>query len=115
MSFWPRYTPNNACRLALIVSLGLCASSCTKHARQERIVKRAENYFAAGKYDQAKVEYSNLLRFDSRGALPYLRLGTIWTDEGAPLRAVPFLLKSRELAPNDLENRLRLALSRIHN
>ncbi|HEY4282998.1 MAG TPA: tetratricopeptide repeat protein, partial [Chthoniobacterales bacterium] len=37
------------------------------------------------------------------------RLGAIWFDEGAPLRAAPFLLKSKELVPADLQSRLKLA------
>src|SRR6266516_4138644 len=34
----------------------------------------------------------------------------MWADEGAPLRAAAFLLKARELAPKDLDNRYKLAL-----
>jgi len=34
----------------------------------------------------------------------------MWAAEGAPLRAGAFLMKAKELAPNDLENRYKLAL-----
>ena len=34
----------------------------------------------------------------------------MWTDEGVPLRAGAFLLKARELAPKNLDNRYKLAL-----
>jgi tetratricopeptide (TPR) repeat protein len=34
----------------------------------------------------------------------------MWADEGVPMRAVAFLLKARELAPADLDNRYKLAL-----
>ena len=50
-----------------------------------------------------------LLLADPRDELPFQRLGFIWTEEGAPLRAVSFLMKARELAPNDLPNRVTLA------
>ncbi|MFL6514777.1 MAG: tetratricopeptide repeat protein, partial [Chthoniobacterales bacterium] len=70
---------------------------------------RADGYFAGGKFDQAKVEYLNLLRLDPANPVTYARLGAIWLDEGAPLRAAPFLLKTKELAPDDLASRLKLS------
>src|SRR4029077_4584944 len=94
--------------LALLL-LALVLASCTKAARQQRVLDRAESYFRAGQFDQAKVEYSNLLRFDPRSPIPYQRLGAIWFEEGAPLRAAPFLLKARDLAPDDVPSRLKLA------
>ena len=39
----------------------------------------------------------------------YQRLGAIWYEQGAPLRAAPFLLKTRELLPEDIGSRTRLA------
>src|ERR1700736_4170042 len=92
---------------ALVVMFGF--SSCTRQAKQNRVLQRAEGYFSVGEFDKAKVEYLNLLRLDPRNALPYQRLGSIWFDEGAPLRAAPFLLKSRELTPDDVQSRLKLA------
>src|SRR4051812_44360565 len=92
---------------ALFVAVGF--ASCTRQARQERVLRRAEGYFKAGEFDKAKIEYLNLLRLDPQRALAYQRLGGIWFDEGAPLRAAPFLVKSRELAPDDLQSRSKLA------
>ena len=103
---------NRMRRLALfiaLVALALPLASCSKQARKERALRRAESYFAAGQYDQAKVEYLNVVRFEPLNAVAYARLGSIWLDEGAPLRAAPYLLKARELAPENLDNRLKLA------
>jgi tetratricopeptide (TPR) repeat protein len=88
--------------------LVLLLVSCTRQARQHRVERRADSYFTAGEFDKAKVEYLNLLRFTSTDPLPYQRLGAIWMKQGAILRAAPFLLKTRELAPNDMDNRLSL-------
>src|SRR5205085_2115723 len=44
-----------------------------------------------------------------RDANAYARIGAIWTEEGAPLRAGAFLIKALELAPNDTVTRLNLA------
>ena len=99
---------SRAAQAAAVLFLCLSVVSCSKTARRQRVANRAETYFRASQLDQAKVEYSNLLRLDPANPLPYQRLGSIWFQEGAPLRAAPFLLKAKELAPNDTETRLKL-------
>lgn len=83
--------------LCLLIAVG-----CTAKAKQARILNRAENYFKAGKYDEARIEYLNLLRLDPVNALAAERVGTIWLEDGAPLRAYPYLIKARELAPQNV-------------
>ena len=95
--------------VTLAVSLVALMSGCSVEARKARYLASAEKYFNAGDYEKAKIEYMNLLLADPRNELPFQRLGFIWTEEGVPLRAVPFLMKARELAPNDLPNRVSLA------
>jgi tetratricopeptide (TPR) repeat protein len=97
-------------RIVLITALTSCLStSCTKEARKSRQLNNAERDFKAGAYDKAKIEYLNVLRLDGANAIACSRLGQIWFDEGAPIKAGAFLIRARDLAPNDLENRLRLA------
>src|ERR1700731_1998894 len=83
-------------------------TGCSLEARKARHLTRAENDFNAGDYEKAKIEYVQLLLVDPRNELAFQRLGFIWMEEGAPLRAAAFLLKARDLAPNDLKNRLTL-------
>src|SRR5207253_7641875 len=97
-------------RLTAILVLVLVTCSCTSEIQKSRYLARAERYFKAGEYYQAKIEYLKVLRIDSGNAVAYARCGAIWADEGVPLRAVAFLLKARELAPEDLKNRYNLAL-----
>jgi tetratricopeptide (TPR) repeat protein len=91
-----------------LVALSLL-TSCSKQARTARALHRADSYFKSGQFDNAKIEYLNVLRLNPRSSIPYQQLGFIWSEEGAPLRAAPYLFKSRELAPQNVENRLRLA------
>ncbi len=85
------------------------ATGCTKEARKSRLLKKAESDLKAGAYDKAKIEYLNVLRLDGQNPTAIAQLGKIWFDEGVPLKAGGFLVKLRELSPNELENRLRLA------
>src|SRR5438874_5349065 len=83
--------------------------SCTPAAKKPRYAKRGEEYFKAGDYDKGKIEYLNVLKVDQRDANAYGRIGAMWLDEGSPLRAAAFLLKAVELAPNNIDNHLKLA------
>jgi tetratricopeptide (TPR) repeat protein len=84
-------------------------AGCSPAAKKARALERADRYFKAGDYDKAKIEYMNVLRADHQNAIAFQQLGTIWFEEGAPLRAGGFLLRARELAPNNLDSRLKLA------
>lgn len=95
--------------IVLLVLSAVVLSGCHTSAQKARILQRADRYFQAGEYDKAKIEYMNVLRVDHQNAMAFERLGAIWFEEGAPFHAGGFLLKARELAPNNLDNRLRLA------
>ncbi len=103
-------SPIQVLRLIAILVMVLVTCSCTSEMKKSRYLSRAERYFKAGEYDQAKIEYLKVLQIDSGNAVAYARCGAMWADEGAPLRAAAFLLKARELAPEDLDNRYKLAL-----
>ena len=97
-----------------ITAISLVATTvggCHLPGRAFRAKERAERYFKAGEYDNAKIEYLNLLRLDHENALAFQQLGLIWFEQGAPLRAIPFLLRERELAPNNVAPRAKLALA----
>src|SRR5207245_8532680 len=94
-------SPIQIIRLTAILVLVLVTCSCTSEIKKSRYLARAERYFKAGEYDEAKIEYLKVLRIDTGNAVAYARCGAMWADEGVPLRAVAFLLKTRELAPED--------------
>ena len=92
--------------LALAVFL---IAACSKEAKKTRLLAEADNYFKAGNYDKAKVTYLNVIRLDPQNALAFERIGAIWQEDSAPLRAAAFLAKATELDPKNIENRVRLA------
>jgi tetratricopeptide (TPR) repeat protein len=95
-----------------IVTLTLAATlivSCSKEAKKAHLLGEADNYFKAGNYDKAKLTYLNVLRLDPQNALAFERVGVMWQDDGAPVRAAAFLAKATELDPKNVQNRIRLA------
>src|SRR5437762_5429215 len=89
-------------------TLLLLICGCSPAAKKARFSERAEGYFKAGEYDKAKIEYGNVIKIDQGDANAYARIGAMWVDEGAPLRAGAFLIKALELAPDDTGSRLNL-------
>ena len=94
--------------VALILAI-LLVTACSKEARKARLLGEADNYFKAGNYDKAKLAYLNALRLDPQNGLAFERIGTMWQDDGAPLRAAGFLKRASELDPKNVQNRIRLA------
>src|SRR5207249_1569356 len=64
-------------------------------------------------YDKAKLAYLNVLRLDPQNGLALERIGAMWQDDGAPLRAAGFLKRASELDPKNIQNRIRLARSYV--
>src|SRR5205823_4919859 len=96
-------------RIVTVVLAVVLVTGCSKHAQTARLLRDADTYFKAGNYDKAKVSYLNVLRLDPQNAIAFERIGGMWQDDAAPLRAAPFLKKASELDPNNVENRIRLA------
>jgi tetratricopeptide (TPR) repeat protein len=95
-----------------IVTLTLAiflVTACSKEARKTRLLGEADSYFKAGNYDKAKVTYLNVIRLDPQNALAFERIGAMWQEDSAPLRAAAFLAKASELDPKNVQNRTRLA------
>ncbi len=97
-----------------IVTLAVAAAlivACSKEAKKTRFLAEADHYFRAGDYDKAKVSYLNVIRLDPQNALALERIGTIWLEDGVPLRAAAFLARASALDPNNAEYDIRLARS----
>src|SRR5450432_1954680 len=98
-------------RVVTSVLVTVMVAGCSPAAKKARLLQRADSDFKSGQYDKAKIEYLNLLRVDNQNAIAIQQLGVVWFEEGAPLRAFPFLLKARELSPNNLDVRTKLAFA----
>ena len=88
-----------------LLLIALIISGCPKAGQKSGALERAERYFASGEYDKAKIEYMNVLRSDQQNVAAFQQLGFIWFEQGNPFRAIPFLLKVRELAPQNMSRR----------
>ena len=97
-------------RALVFIVVAAAALGCSAEAKKSRLLNRADRYFNSGEYEKAKIEYLNVLRTDPQNATAIQRLGAIWYEQGAPLHAAPFLLKTQALRPNDIDSRTKLAL-----
>jgi tetratricopeptide (TPR) repeat protein len=98
--------------LSALVLAGLVAlvtTSCSPQARKAKFLERADRYFTNGQFDQAEIEYKNALAIEALNPVAISRLGVIYFEQGRRARCTPYLLKGRELRPDDLEVRLKLA------
>jgi tetratricopeptide (TPR) repeat protein len=84
-------------------------SGCSREAKRNRYLAEGAKDFQSGAYDEARIDYMKVLQIDPTNATAFARLGQIWWEDGAALRAGAPLKKAAELAPTDAENRLRLA------
>ncbi|HWD18130.1 MAG TPA: tetratricopeptide repeat protein [Verrucomicrobiae bacterium] len=94
------------CVLALVLC---CGSGCTRKSRLARLTRQADADFAAEHYENAEIEYSDLIRArmdpHSLG-----QLGIIYSREGRPQIAFACLKKSNDLSPKDPQVKTALAL-----
>ena len=93
--------------LALVAAAG---GGCTKAARTNRAIDRADRYFQAGEYGKAEVAYSNaclILRPPSPRALG--QLGLVYAKEGRPAAALWCLQEAAKKEPDNAQIQTELA------
>src|ERR1043165_2820296 len=103
-------------RLFLMLQLiGLLAvgTGCTKQARRNRHLARADRYYQAEQYDKAEIEYLKVTRIPPLAPSAVSRLGLIYYTEGKLPQAAAYLKKAIELQPNDMEARLKLGFVQL--
>ena len=59
-------------------TIAILLSGCTAASKKARLTDRAEKYFKAGEYDNAKIEYLNVIKIDQGDANAYARIGAMW-------------------------------------
>ncbi|RXK52928.1 tetratricopeptide repeat protein [Oleiharenicola lentus] len=94
--------------LVATAGLALLLAGCSPAGKQEKLMAGADRHFDAHDFDRAEVEYLNLLKADPQSGRAIARLGLIYSAQGRSSRAVAFLMRGRELQPNDLAVRLRV-------
>ncbi len=95
--------------VALVLVVAVLFAGCTRAQKKARFMRRADEYFKAGDYEKAKIEYLSALRLDPKTAVAFQQIGIIWLEEGDVVQALQFLSRARELAPNNAIVRAKLA------
>ena len=91
---------------ALLVAF--VSSGCSPKGASETVA--ADAYFASGAYERAEIEYKNVVQAKGQDAHAIGRLGVIYLEQGRVRQSVPYLLKARELSPDNLEVRGKLGI-----
>lgn len=91
--------------IVLLFVMGCNRSPAEKKTRH---LERGDQYYSQQRYREAVLEYRNALRIESDNAHAIQRLGLAYYQLGEMGPSFPFLLKTRELVPDDLEARLKL-------
>src|SRR2546429_52347 len=89
-----------------IVVLAGCARS--PEAEKARHLGRADRYFGREQFREAVIEYANVLRIEGSHPHAVRQLALAHYHLGELGRAFPYLLKSRESDPGNLDVRLKL-------
>src|ERR1039457_2833384 len=94
--------------LTVVMLLAFAGTGCTASVKASYHQKRADRYYDAGKFEQAEIEYKNVLRNAPQNAQAWSRLGVIYFDQGRLGEAGQILGRAQQLATNNLEVRLKL-------
>ena len=97
--------------LTMLLIIGLLAvAGCSRspEAKKARHLERGDKYAAHEKYQDAILEYRNVLRIDPSNERAIRQLGLSHYELGEPGEAYRYLLKAEELAPGALDVRLKL-------
>ncbi len=88
----------------------VAASGCARspEAKKARALTRADKYFSQQQYREAIVEYRNVLSIDSSHARAIQQSGLAHYALGEAAQAFSFLLRTKELAPDNLDARVKL-------
>ena len=96
--------------LGLFIFTGL---GCSQQYKKERHLAQAERQFSAGNYDEAEIEYKNVIQLEPMHPVALGRLGLIYYDQARLFPARAFLQRASDLQPDNLELKVKLGLIAI--
>jgi tetratricopeptide (TPR) repeat protein len=91
-----------------VLLVAIVGTGCTAKLKASYHQKRADQYYNSGQFDQAEVEYKNVLRNAPQNVQAWSRLGIIYFDQGRLGEAAQVLGRAEQMATNNLEVRLKL-------
>mgnify|MGYP001236528817 CR=1 FL=1 len=84
---------------------------CSREARTQRHLQRAERLYEAGDYDRAEIEYRNALKYGGTNRTAAARLGLILHQQGRLLEAYSVLRTATEWDPENVDLRVAIGQS----
>lgn len=88
--------------LRLITMVAISATTgCTNAYRQDQQMKRADRYFEQKKYQEASIEYANVLRKETTNLVALCQLGLCSLELENRPQAFSLLLRAQKLAPEN--------------
>jgi len=99
--------------LASLILVTFICCSCSPEAKKASHLKKADANFSAGRYDDAEIEYMNVLQIAPLDPAAVSHLALIYFDQGRMGRVGPMLLKAKELQPDNLDVRLKLGMLQL--
>ena len=94
--------------ILLTLALALLTTGCTKTARFERHISKADAAFEQKDYETARIEYLNAFQLNPDDAHAVARLGIIFLEQGEITPAAQFLNRAQQLQPENLDVRRKL-------
>src|SRR5213593_1211582 len=93
----------------LLAVLGVVAGcSRSPEAKKARHLDRGDRYFAREQYQEAVIEYANVLRIDRTNTRAIQQIALSHYQLGELGRAYPYFLKLQELDPENADVRVKL-------
>ena len=87
--------------LVIFISLG-CLLSADSETKAERHLRRGNEHYSQGEYEQAIDEYQRVVQINPNYALAYYNLGETYRLKGKLDDAIVFFQKGVEIDPNNL-------------
>ena len=91
--------------MALIVIGG---AGCSKKHQVNAHLLQAKRDFEAERYQEAEIEYRNVLQIEPLNPVAIRQLAVIYCDQGSLLKGFAYLRKASELEPGNIDVQLRL-------
>src|ERR1700744_5787294 len=95
---------------AAMLLLATCFTGCSAKIRSARHQRLGDKYFAEENYSKAEIEYLIALRLDNANSHTISKLADIYFQQGRMRRAYAFTWKATQMATNDVDMHVQLAI-----
>ncbi len=83
-------------------------TGCSREAKRDRHLKKANRFYESKAFEKAEIEYRNALMFDRQNAFAWGRLGSIYFEQGKLVNSYQALSASLTVNPTNVPAQLML-------